>query len=514
VIRVDVLETLFDAPSVNVAHVALDGRFLCVNRAFAATHGLEPGAFAGRQYREIYEQSGAAELFDEIAARGFDALAYVIATAQSAVREELAWRFPEEPDRVVYYDWTMHPVKDEEGRVESVVFVSVDVTARHEARAALRRLADAQAALRRVATLVARAARPNEVFMAVAGEVGRLFACQAGLFRYEDDATARLVGAWGHQQVAPPGSRVPLGGHNVTTLVFETRRPARIDSYREDDPSAATGVATRAALRSAVGAPITVRRRLWGVAIVGTDGDRPLPAETEEQLAQFADLVATAIDNAQAHEELTASRTRIVANADAARRRIERDLHDGVQQRLVSLALELRAAQALAPAAVADELERIVTGLTGALDELREIARGIHPSILTEGGLGPALRTLARRSPIAVLLDVRTEGRLDEPVEVAAFYVVSETLANAAKHSKAATVSIKVEAADEALRISVRDDGVGGAEFTHGSGLVGLKDRVEALGGRIAVTSPLAVGTVIDVELPLSERARVALLNA
>jgi signal transduction histidine kinase len=497
-----------------VAHCALDGRFICVNRAFAATHGLEPEAFAGRPYREIYEEYGAGDLFDEIAASGFEAFAYVIDTGESAVREEVPWRFPHEPDRVVHYDWTMHPVKDEEGRVESVVFVSVDVTARHEARTALRRLADAQTALRRVATLVAHAAPPTEVFMAVAGELGRLFACQAGLFRYEDDAAATLVGSWGHPNVAATGSRLPLGGHNVTTLVFETQRPGRIDTYLGDDSSAVTAVARRAALRCAVGAPITVGRRLWGVAIVGTDDERPLPPETEERLAEFADLVATAIANAEAREELRASRTRIVTNADATRRRIERDLHDGVQQRLVSLALELRAAQALAPAALVGELERVASGLTGVLDELREIARGIHPSVLTEGGLGPALRTLARRSPIPVRLDLRTEGRLAEPVEVAAFYVVSETLTNAAKHSKAAIVTIDVEAADDMLHISVQDDGAGGADFTHGSGLVGLKDRVEALGGRIAVGSPPGAGTVIDVQLPLGERARVAVLNA
>jgi signal transduction histidine kinase len=195
-----------------------------------------------------------------------------------------------------------------------------------------------------------------------------------------------------------------------------------------------------------------------------------------------------------------------VAAADETRRAIERDLHDGAQQRLVSLGLELRAAQAAVPpelAGLEGELARVAEGLVGVQDELREMARGIHPAILAEGGLGPALKVLARRCPIPVQLDVRAEARLSQPVEVATYYVVSETLTNAAKHAHASVVHVDVERAEGVLRVRVRDDGDGGADATQGSGLVGLKDRVESLGGSIVVRSPLGGGTTLHVELPL-----------
>jgi signal transduction histidine kinase len=241
---------------------------------------------------------------------------------------------------------------------------------------------------------------------------------------------------------------------------------------------------------------------------VGSSGGDPSPPATEERLTKFTELVATAVANAQTEAELTASRARVVATADDTRRRIERDLHDGAQQRLVSLALQLREAQAAVPTElreVSAQLDRIVAGLAQALEELREFARGIHPAILAEGGLGPALRLLARRSDVPVALDVRTSRRLPEPVEVAAYYVASEALTNAAKHAGASVVSLAVEEADGGLRIRVRDDGCGGADFARGSGLVGLKDRIEALGGRISVESPRGAGTAILVELPLAD---------
>ena len=201
---------------------------------------------------------------------------------------------------------------------------------------------------------------------------------------------------------------------------------------------------------------------------------------------------------------MTASRARIVAAADQARRRIERDLHDGAQQRLVSLALQLRAAQAAMPPELGAQLDRAVAEATGALDELREIAHGIHPAILAERGLAPTLKTLARRSPIPVDLQVQVNERLPEPVEVSAYYVIAEALANAAKHARASTVSVHIEVVGDVLLLTVRDDGAGGADFTHGTGLVGLKDRVEALGGRIFLDSPPWAGTSLRVELPLT----------
>jgi signal transduction histidine kinase len=209
-------------------------------------------------------------------------------------------------------------------------------------------------------------------------------------------------------------------------------------------------------------------------------------------------------------DELAASRARIVGTADETRRRIERDLHDGAQQRLVSLALELRAAQAAIPADLGElraDLSRLAEGLAGVIDELREFARGIHPAILAEGGLSPAVKTLARRSPVPVELELRVQARLPDVIEVAAYYVVSEMLTNVAKHAQASVVHVEVEVIGGALRISVRDDGVGGADPARGSGLVGLKDRVEALGGRISVQSPSGEGTTVDVGLPLDDSA-------
>jgi signal transduction histidine kinase len=230
-------------------------------------------------------------------------------------------------------------------------------------------------------------------------------------------------------------------------------------------------------------------------------------------LAGFTELVATAIANAEAHAELTASRARIVATADETRRRIERDLHDGAQQRLVSLALQLRAAQAKVPAAsgeLADELGAIAAGLNSALQELREYAGGIHPAILAKSGLASALRALARRSPVPVELDVPDSARLPERVEVAAYYAVSEALANAAKHAQASAILVRVEAGHEGLRVSVTDNGVGGADPAHGSGLVGLRDRVAAAGGRLTVQSNPGEGTQLVAELPIAGRPPAA----
>jgi signal transduction histidine kinase len=291
----------------------------------------------------------------------------------------------------------------------------------------------------------------------------------------------------------------------VTTLVFETGRPARVDRDADGDSGTGTPSARGPGARTAVGAPISMEGRLWGALQVACDAG--LPVGTQERLADFAELVATAIANAEAKAQLTESRTRIITSADETRRRIERDLHDGAQQRLVLLALQLRAAQAAVPPELSElgaELDRVTAGLTDALDELREYARGIHPAILTEAGLGPALKVLARRSPLPVDLDMRTQGRLSGPVEVCAYFVVSEALTNAAKHANASRIAVGAEAATGVLRLSVRDDGTGGADFSRGTGLIGLKDRVEALGGRIFLHSSPGAGTTLQAEFPLT----------
>jgi signal transduction histidine kinase len=254
-----------------------------------------------------------------------------------------------------------------------------------------------------------------------------------------------------------------------------------------------------------VGAPIIVGGRLWGAAIIRSD--EPLPPDTEARVGDFTDLVATAIANAEAHAELTASRARIVAAADDARRRIERDLHDGAQQRLVALGVQLRLAEASVPPeqpSLREQLGDIVSALTGVSADLQEISRGIHPAILSKGGLGPALKTLGRRSAVPVDLDLAVDRRLPDSIEVGAYYLVSEALTNAAKHARASVVKVGVETHDGQLHLSIRDDGIGGADSRQGSGLIGLTDRVEALGGTLTVISPPGQGTSLQAEFPLN----------
>jgi GAF domain-containing protein len=370
-------------------------------------------------------------------------------------------------------------------------------------RARIMATAEEQAALRRVATLVARAAPPAEVLAAVTEEAGRLLqTTHATTVRYSPDGTVSVVAAWDSTgRTFLVGTQARLGGRDLHTLVYLTGRAARIDDYASASGPVAELV-RGLGIRAAVGVPVHVEGRLWGVMIVGSRAE-PLPAGTEARLAEFTGLAGTAIANAEARAALTASRARIVATADATRRRIERDLHDGAQQRLVSLALDLRAAEAAATGDLVPELDRVATGLDDVLQELREIARGLHPAILADGGLPPALKTLARRSAVPVHLDIQVDGRLPEPVETAAYYTVCEALTNAAKHACATTADIQVAEGEGVLHVRIRDDGRGGADFSDGSGLVGLKDRAEALGGHLRLHSPPGAGTTLEIELPL-----------
>jgi GAF domain-containing protein len=399
--------------------------------------------------------------------------------------------------------------EDTEERLEGFADLVATAIANSQARGEASALADEQAALRRVATLVAEEAPPEAVFAAVSAEAARLFDAECGLMRYDDEGSATIVAGTSGSPAFVIGTTVSLGGQNTTTRVYETGRPARVDSFADDDSSPLTAMG-RSVGRSAVGAPINVAGRLWGAAIVLTQRGEPLPTDTEARLEGFAELAATAIANAEARTELTASRARVIATADETRRRIERDLHDGAQQRLVAIGLQLRAAQAAVPPeleGLAVELERVVAGLTAALSELREYVRGIHPAVLVKGGLVPALKALARRSTVPVELDLQVADRLPERIELGAYYVISEALTNAAKHANASRVDIGVEEADGLLRLTVGDDGSGGARFVPGSGLVGLKDRVEALGGRLSLESPPGAGTILMVEVPLATAA-------
>jgi signal transduction histidine kinase len=372
--------------------------------------------------------------------------------------------------------------------------------------AKLAHLGAEQAAFRRVAMLVAQAAPEQELFAAAAEEAARLMSADyVCLGRCE---SGNLVGLAAWRRIPAHfrfGGRWPLF-RGFTRAASEADHWARV----EDIASAWGPLAEEArahGVRSAAVLPIRIGGRVWGVLIAGSTMKWAPQACPRKCADSFANLLGAAVSNAHSLAELTASRARVLAAADEGRRQIERDLHDGAQQRLVSLTLAVRAAQAAVPPTsgpLGDELAKVADGLASVLDDLRELARGIHPTVLSEGGLVPALKTLARRSIVPVELDVRAIDRLPEPVEVAAYYVASEALTNAAKHSNASVVQVGAQVAGDALHLRIADDGDGGADPALGSGLMGLKDRVEALGGTVTISSAAGSGTSLDADLPLA----------
>jgi PAS domain S-box-containing protein len=378
---------------------------------------------------------------------------------------------------------------------------------RREAEAAERRLAAEQTALRRVATLIAEGAEPERVFQAVTSEVGQLFGAQTtNMVQYRPEGTsATLLGGWtAGVATIEPGTVLELDGETAISQIRETGRPVRIDDYFQLAGDLAAQVRELGA-RAAVAAPIMVQGYLWGAMIV-TSNEGPFPPGTETRIAEFTDLVALALSSTDAYAQLTASRARIVEAGDAERRRLERNLHDGAQQRLVSLSLALRLARTRLhtdPESARSLLEAASEELATALEELRELARGIHPAILTDRGLTPALEALANRSPVPVSIHSLPEERLPAQVEAAAYYVVSESLANVAKYAGASQVDVAVVCQNGWAFVEVADNGAGGADPGRGSGLLGLADRVEALAGNLDVESPVGEGTRVRARIPL-----------
>ena len=397
-----------------------------------------------------------------------------------------------------------------EGQLVSFTELVASSIANAESRAELAQLVEEQAALRRVATLVAHGVSPTEVFAAVTKEVGKLLPVEyATLWQYEPDGTATHIASWGAVTIPwQPGDRVAVGGNNLLTMVFESGRSAHMSNFADATDALGKFLPSSIHARAGSATPIIVESNLWGAIVAGSVGGRQLPAETEGRLADFTELIAAAIANTEGRAELIASRARIAAAADETRRQIERDLHDGTQQQLVSLILEVRAAQASAPerGELQAQLARVARSLDNVLDELREISRGIHPALLSKAGLNSALRALGRRAAIPVELNLRFDQRLPVPIEVAAYYVVSEALTNAVKHAKANVVSIELEMRRGVLTLEIRDDGVGGADPSLGSGLLGLSDRLDALGGRLTISSVPHQGTSLKVEIPVDVR--------
>jgi signal transduction histidine kinase len=367
-----------------------------------------------------------------------------------------------------------------------------------------------QQALRRLATMVAGGVSPDECFAAVAEEMANCLGVdKAEVFRYEDDGAAvavacQVISGIAHLAVGEP---IASDDHKIATELL------RSGFASITGRGVSTPVAVRERLRdlgvgSLAGAPIVVDGRLWGMAVVGSNESTTLPLDTKDRIAEFADLVAAYIAASTTRAELIASRARMVAAADQARRRLERDLHDGAQQRLVSMQLKLRATATDVPdelTGLKAELADLAADLTEVTKELQQISRGIHPAVLSKGGLVPALKALANRSAIPTTANIAVGGSLSQPVEVAAYYIVAEALTNAAKHSHATHVSVTAYDDDTTLHLSVSDNGIGGAIAGKGSGLTGLDDRVKGLGGMLTITSIAGTGTSLDVTIPIRE---------
>ena len=372
---------------------------------------------------------------------------------------------------------------------------------------AARRLAHEQAALRRIATLVVSEADPARTFGQVMREAAQSLAVNtATIVRYDSPGSVTVLGGWSESGplLFPVGSTIELGGEGSALVeVYRTGEAHRV-TYPEDAGSLIEDLRSHG-YRSSVAAPVKLADGLWGALVASSVDESPLPEGSEQRLCDFADLVAQALANADAHDKLAASRARIVGAGDAERRRLERNLHDGAQQRLVSLALQLRLTQSALerrPEAVPGLLEEAQAELARALDELRELARGIHPAILTDRGLGPALEAILARAPLPVELTDLPEERLPEPVEAAVYYVVAETITNIAKHAQAESATVSVTLTGRTARVVITDNGIGGADPARGSGLRGLADRIEALDGGLRIESREARGTRIEAQIP------------
>src|SRR6476646_9470885 len=488
-----------------------DGRILFFNEACERLTGFTRAEAVGRDARELVIPPEEAEAFGEV-------LAYIWKTGLASPQVG-HWLTKDGGRKLVA--WSNKLMPGEDGASSILVTAGIDLSAPpkgapdrgafdFDAEAKLHevgRLAQEQRALRRVATLVASEASPERVFTAVSEECARVLEVNASaVFRYEGDDTATIVGRHSRAGTAADafqlGMRLPATEETGIGQVLSTGAPARVHDYTERPGEIADSM-RQMNYRSSVSAPIVVAGILWGaVAIASAE---PLPVDTEARLGAFCELVSLAVASAQARADLSASRARLVKAGDEQRRKLERNLHDGAQQRLVSLALTIRLARRLLetkPEAVAASLEGAAKELDLALEELRELARGLHPAALTEQGLGPALSNLAKRLPIEV--DVKaTNERLPENIEATAYYIVSVVAITLKKQKQATTVKVDMTLADDVLRFEVTDDGRGGADPFAGTGILGLRDRAEAVGGTLFVISPPGKGTVVTAQLPL-----------
>ena len=486
-----------------------DARILFINEACERVTGFSRGEVVGCDARDFVIPPEEAETFKEV-------LDYIWKTGLSSPQVG-HWLTKDGKRKLIA--WSNRLMPSENGGPALLVTSGIDLSAPDggdegaleggpEAKLAeVGRLAQEQRALRRVATLVASEASPERVFAAVSEEAARVLEVNASaVFRYEGDDTATIVGRHSRAETADDvfqlGMRLPAGEDTGIGQVLMTGAPARVHDYTERPGEIADNM-RRMRYRSSVSAPIVVAGILWGA--VGIASAEPLPVDTEARLGAFCELVSLAVASAQARADLSASRARLVKAGDEQRRKLERNLHDGAQQRLVSLALTIRLARRqleTKPEAVAASLEGAAKELDLALEELRELARGLHPAALTEQGLGPALANLAKRLPIEVDLSAPDE-RLPENIEATAYYIVSEALTNVVKHAQARKAKVYMTLAGDVLKFEITYDGRGGADPFAGSGILGLRDRAEAVGGTLFVISPPGKGTVVTAQLPL-----------
>jgi PAS domain S-box-containing protein len=482
------------------------GRILLFNDACERTTGYGRDDVVGRDARESVIPPEESEAFGDV-------LAYIWRTGLSSPQVG-HWATKDGGRRLIAWSNKLMPVVD--GNGSFLVTTGIDLTeSAEESEGALSgdveaklaevgRLAQEQRALRRVATLVASEARPERVFAAVSEETSRVLEVNASaVFRYEGDDTATVVGRHDREAVGifEVGDRIFADDNTAIGRARDTALPARIEDYFAIDTDVAKTM-REAGYRSTVAAPIFVSGIPWGaIAIAAREA---LPDESEARLMGFCELVSLAVASAQAREDLQSSRARLVMTGDEQRRKLERNLHDGAQQRLVSLALTLRLARAKLesdPGALEPILAGAAQELDLALEELRELARGLHPAALTEQGLAPAVRALGERLPVDVRVDDLDE-RLPDYLEAAAYYICSEALTNVAKHARAASARVTFHREPGVLRFEITDDGRGGADG-RGSGILGLRDRAESAGGTLFVISPPGKGTVVTATLPL-----------
>ncbi|MDX6655564.1 MAG: hypothetical protein QOH62_357 [Solirubrobacteraceae bacterium] len=485
----DELDRIFTLSSDLITVADFDGHFTRVNPAAEEILGYTEEELVTRPYLDLVHPDDREKTAAEAGAIG-----------EGKTTLSFENRFVRKDGSYKTLEWTATPDLDE----RLMYGVARDVTERRQAEAELKRLADQQAALRRVATLVVTGVPAGTIFTAVSEELERLFDAEATMIgRLEADETLMIVASTGSgSDLLPVGGRLNLQSGMVLARVIRTGRAARVEDYGH-----ASGflrqVTQQTRIRCSVAVPIMVEGSLWGSMGAATVREK-FPADTEERMAEFTELVGTAISNVQARSDLAASRARIVAAADEERRRVVRDLHDGAQQRLVHTIITLKLAHQALQSTAQPASELVAEALDHAERanvELHQLAHGILPAVLTRGGLGAAVEPLASQTPVPVEVDVSVE-RLPAPVEATAYFVVAEALTNITKHAHATGVTVEAHVEQGSLQLHVRDNGIGGAR-PEGNGLVGLADRLAALDGELRVESPSDGGTLLTADIPL-----------